>query len=196
MHGAIAENPSVRVVHEDLSTELTPQKLAPTKVEWVSRERCIFRSALKVFHCNLLLTLAQRMTTLNANAPKQALNMIRLWYSLGAMLLILVGVISLLPGGPDIGGNDKIAHCLTYMVIAAWFSILLVRVRGLLFVFFGLVFYGYLIERLQGMTDYRFEDVADMVANTLGVFIGLGFYFSPLRKPLLVIDSFLFRLKR
>jgi hypothetical protein len=60
MPGAIAENRSVRVVHEDRlggipwgwrsSTELTRQKLAPTKIEWVSRKKCIFRGALKVEH--------------------------------------------------------------------------------------------------------------------------------------------------
>ncbi|MFT5506542.1 MAG: hypothetical protein ACI8XC_004270, partial [Gammaproteobacteria bacterium] len=82
------------------------------------------------------------MTSLNTNVPKPALNMTGLWYALGAMLLILVGIFSLLRGGPDISGNDKLVHCLTYMVLSAWFSILLVRVRGLIFVFVGLVFYG------------------------------------------------------
>ncbi|MFT5504465.1 MAG: glycopeptide antibiotics resistance protein, partial [Gammaproteobacteria bacterium] len=51
-------------------------------------------------------------------------------------------------------------------------------------------------ERLQGMTDYRFEDFADMLANAIGVFLGLVFYFSPVRKLLLVTENFLFRLKR
>ena len=52
MHGAIVENRSVRVVHEDrpgwrTSTALTQQRLAPAKLPWVSREKCIFRGALE-----------------------------------------------------------------------------------------------------------------------------------------------------
>jgi hypothetical protein len=42
MPGAIAENQSVRAVHEGLSTELTPQKLAPAEMEWVSWKKRIF----------------------------------------------------------------------------------------------------------------------------------------------------------
>ena len=117
-----------------------------------------------------------------------------LWYSCGIALLVLVAVISLVPvsGG---GANDKLAHVLIYLVLSSWFSLIVAR-RALLWrVFSGLIIYGMLMEFLQGLTDYRSPEIADAVANSVGVAIGLLFHFSPFRHLLILIDSRLDRLR-
>jgi len=42
-----AENRSVYKIREDLSTELTPQRLAPAKLLWVSRKKTITEVPIK-----------------------------------------------------------------------------------------------------------------------------------------------------
>lgn len=119
----------------------------------------------------------------------------RLWYGCGIGLLLVVAVISLVPvsGG---GGNDKLAHVLIYLVLSSWFSLIAARPALLWRVFFGLIAYGFLMELLQGQTDYRSYEFADAVANSVGVAIGLLFHFSPFRRLLILVDSRLARLRR
>lgn len=49
---------------------------------------------------------------------------------------------------------------------------------SLLVVAFGLVLYGVVLEILQGLTGYRMMDGGDMLANSIGVLIGLAVWFS------------------
>ena len=44
------------------------------------------------------------------------LHLIWLWYLLGAMLLLVVGTLSLLPM-PDVGVGDKLSHLVTYVLL-------------------------------------------------------------------------------
>jgi len=113
----------------------------------------------------------------------------RLWYGCGIALLLIVAVASLVPvsGGGD--GSDKLAHFLIYMVLSIWFSLIITRPVLLWQVFFGLIGYGFFMELLQRLTDYRSFEFADALANSVGVAIGLLFHFSPLRRLLIQIDS-------
>ena len=104
----------------------------------------------------------------------------KLWFALAYGITLVVGVLSLIPG-PDIGGSDKLAHYLTYAILSAGFSLIVEQRRSLWLILFGLIAYGLLLEFLQGLTGYRYEDMADALANSLGVITGLVFYFSPLR---------------
>ena len=104
----------------------------------------------------------------------------KFWFALAYSITLAVGVLSLIPG-PDIGVSDKLAHFLTYAILSAGFSLIVELRRSLWLILFGLIAYGLMLEFLQGLTDYRFEDMADALANSLGVITGLGFYFSPLR---------------
>ena len=113
------------------------------------------------------------------------------WFVLAYILLLLLGVLSLMPVA-DIGGSDKIAHFLAYAGLSAWFSLIVQRRESLWRILFGLVSYGLLLEWLQSFTSYRSGDLADAVANSLGVITGLAFYFSPLRGILRDVDSWLF----
>jgi VanZ family protein len=88
-------------------------------------------------------------------------------------MLALVALLSLLPSPPDMGGNDKVLHFLTYFALSAGFTTLVNPNYKLLWVATGLILYGILIEFLQGLTGYRYLEIADMLANSSGVFCGL-----------------------
>lgn len=118
-----------------------------------------------------------------------------LWYACGAGLLVVVAVLSLLPV-PDVGVGDKLSHLLTYAVLGGWFGLLVTRPAGLGLVFAGLLAYGALIELLQGMTGYRYAEWGDLLANAIGLLLGLPLYFTPLRRLLYEVDRLLLRLGR
>ena len=94
-------------------------------------------------------------------------------------MLAIVGVLSLIPA-PDIGVSDKSMHFVTYFSLSAGFSLLVRLNRNLIFIAFGLISYGILLEFLQGMTGYRFMETYDMLANSAGVVCGLIVRFSSL----------------
>ena len=103
-------------------------------------------------------------------------------------MLVMVAIASLIPV-PDVGVGDKFAHVATYIILAGWFSLLGRNPRHLLWTFAGLTVYGCLIEVLQGMTGYRTTEWGDVVANSLGLLVGILFYFSPFRRLLHYIDG-------
>ena len=121
------------------------------------------------------------------------LRLLAVWYRLGALMLLVVGVASLLPA-PDIGVNDKLSHSLVYIVLAAWFGLLADSRIALLWTGAGLLAYGILIEMLQWMTSFRFAEAADVLANLIGIAIGLLVYFTPLRRVLAAVDRLLARI--
>lgn len=105
-----------------------------------------------------------------------------------------IAVLSLIPG-PDIGDSDKLVHFLTYALLSGWFSLVVKYSRTLWVVLFGLIAFGLLMENLQGLTSYRFQDMDDAIANGLGVMVGITIHFSPLRGILVKIDRFLHALR-
>lgn len=118
------------------------------------------------------------------------LRLARFWFTLAYLLLLVYGIMSLIPA-PDMGGSDKIAHFLAYAVASAWFSLLIRQRKSLWRILFGLISYGLFLEILQSFISYRNGDPVDAVANSLGVIVGLVFYFSPLRALLKKIDYWL-----
>jgi len=93
-------------------------------------------------------------------------------------VLGLVALLSLLPS-PDIGANDKLMHFITYFALSAGFTTLVNRNYKLLWVASGLILYGILLEFLQGLTGYRYLELADMLANSTGVLCGLLLRLTP-----------------
>lgn len=93
-----------------------------------------------------------------------------------AWIMAFLGVIFVslrpLPPGMDIPGGDKLAHLLTYMVLAITFPWVLTRKQTLvLFVF--LVLTGGILEGLQSvMALGRSGELADCLANGAGVLLG------------------------
>lgn len=98
------------------------------------------------------------------------------WLSIGIGLILSIIYLSLVPAPPKIisfFGADKVSHLLAYAVLTGWFGQLYLDKKSVFGVVVGFIFMGILLEILQGMTGYRMFDYADMLANTLGVFLGL-----------------------
>lgn len=96
-----------------------------------------------------------------------------LWLFLGWSLVALVTVLSLLPTEklPDADYNDKLGHILAYFAIMACFGQSHgARWRAVAGVF-GL---GAGLEILQGLSGYRDMSLADIVANSTGILLGVG----------------------
>ena len=118
--------------------------------------------------------------------------LIATWYGIGALQLVAVTVLSLVPMS-DTGVNDKLSHLVTYFVLAGWFGLLAANRAGLVWTFAAIVAYGGLIELLQAMTAHRQAEWADLLANSIGAGIGIWLYFTPLRRLLLFVDRSLAR---
>jgi VanZ family protein len=97
------------------------------------------------------------------------------WWRMGGYVLILYIIyLSLTPRPPDIDmqNGDKLGHFLSYGSLMFWFAqLVLARVERLRWAI-GFVLLGVTLEFLQGMTDYRNFDLADILANTVGVLLG------------------------
>lgn len=128
-------------------------------------------------------------------SEKSGLRLAPLWYLAGGLLLVGVAISSLIPI-PDISLDvgDKNAHFLTYAGLACWFGLLVRRPFSLLWVIIGISAFGMLIELLQSMTTYRYGEWADVLANSIGVAVGIIFSFTPLRRILEYVDDSLARL--
>jgi VanZ family protein len=112
------------------------------------------------------------------------------WYAIGALMLFVVGLLSLLPA-PDTGISDKLAHLVTYFLLAGWFAVI-ARDRGVLgWSLLGLIGYGMLIELLQAQTGYRYAEWGDVIANTSGCAGGILLHFTPLHRVTQVLDGWL-----
>jgi VanZ family protein len=97
-----------------------------------------------------------------------------LWAIAGWLLVLAVVAGSLLPGPslPTVAVGDKIQHAGAYCLLMVWFGGLYERRRhGVIAL--GLVALGVALDLLQLTTRTRTFDVADVVANSVGVLLGL-----------------------
>jgi VanZ family protein len=100
----------------------------------------------------------------------------RLWITMSLVLLAAVLFASLQPGfGPAVPANfDKVEHLAAYVLLALWFSGLVARSRYWV-VACGLLALGVVVEMLQWLMNLgRSAEVLDMLANALGVGLGLA----------------------
>jgi VanZ family protein len=99
----------------------------------------------------------------------------RLWIALSMMLLAAVLFVSLQPSfDPATPGSfDKVEHLSAYVLLALWFTGLVARTRYWV-VASGLLVLGFVIEVLQWLMNVgRTAEALDMLANTLGVGVGI-----------------------
>ncbi len=108
-----------------------------------------------------MLTALQRLTVKN-------------WRLLFYTLLVIVLVLALVPP-PDLpshSGSDKLHHALAFTVLTLLLSLahptlsVALRVAALLA-------YGLVMEALQSFTTYRSAEWSDLLADTLGILLGL-----------------------
>ena len=107
----------------------------------------------------------------------------RVWRAIGVLLILLVIWLSLTPSPIEIPvtQGDKLGHLTAYGTLMFWFSQLHRASHTRLIYVMGFVALGVGLELMQGETDYRVFEIADMVANATGVLLGL--IIAPPRGP-------------
>ena len=107
----------------------------------------------------------------------------RLWYALGAVLILVVVIASLVPARdlPRLRVSDKVEHTVAYLGLALWFGGL-VRLRNYLRLALALLALGGSIEIAQGLMGLgREADWRDFLANACGTGIGMLISLAGLR---------------
>lgn len=118
----------------------------------------------------------------------------RLWFFVGVLLALGVTAICLMPGSnlPDFHLWDKLEHGLAWVTLAFWFGSVVVH-RDILWVGLALVALGGAIEVLQGAMGLgRTADLRDLLADAVGILIGLLLVISPLGRLPAWLESKLF----
>lgn len=92
---------------------------------------------------------------------------------LSASGVVAVWVLCLMPAPPSGGSHyiDKLEHAGAYLLQVLAFVILFPQYRGRIVLAFLLQ--GALLEGLQALTTWRSAEWADMLANGLGVLLGV-----------------------
>jgi VanZ family protein len=119
------------------------------------------------------------------------LRYVNYWQAIGWIMVLIVIWLSLTPKPPQLPGFfawDKAQHMLAYASLMYWFGVSHPRHwRWPAFI----VSLGIGLEIVQGFTGYRSYDPNDMLANTLGVVVGLFIIQTPLGGWLAAVDRFL-----
>jgi len=110
----------------------------------------------------------------------------RAYVAVGWALVAAIVWLSLTPHPPqiDIEQGDKLGHFLSYGGVMFWFALLYVRMKVRALYAAGFIAMGIAIEFVQGWTGYRDFEVADMVADALGVVLAFGAATLIVRRPL------------
>jgi VanZ family protein len=97
-----------------------------------------------------------------------------LWLATGWLLVSSIIYLSLAPAPPsiDLPEGDKLEHVLAYAVLMFWFAQMYYRTRSRLLFAIGFVLLGVALEFLQGFTETRQFEIADMIADAAGVMLG------------------------
>jgi VanZ family protein len=97
-----------------------------------------------------------------------------LWLAVGWALVAAIVWLSLTSSPPriDFEQGDKLGHLASYATLMFWFSQLYMRkaTRALYALCFAAM--GVALEFAQGASGYRSFELADMLANALGVLCG------------------------
>ncbi|MDO8292667.1 MAG: VanZ family protein [Gallionella sp.] len=99
----------------------------------------------------------------------------RVWLAGGWLLVCLVGYLSLTPHPPQpmlFSNADKLEHGFAYASLSLWFCQIYLATRSRMIALAALIGLGVGLEFVQGWTGYRFFDVWDMAANSIGVLLG------------------------
>jgi VanZ family protein len=100
----------------------------------------------------------------------------RLWLTMGWVLVILAFIGSIVPMRDLPTGampNDKVQHVAAYALLSLWFAGIYPRSRYVV-IGIGLLIMGVAIEWMQGaMNVGRQSDLRDVLANSLGIVVGL-----------------------
>jgi VanZ family protein len=118
----------------------------------------------------------------------------RLWFFVGLAFAVVVTYLCLAPTKnlPSLHLWDKFEHSLAFVALAFWFGSIVVR-RDIPWVGVMLVVFGGLIELVQGWMGLgRSADIMDLLADSVGIALGLLLVFSPLGRIAPWLESKLF----
>lgn len=122
----------------------------------------------------------------------------RAWLAGGWLLVCLVAYLSLTPHPPQpllLPNADKIEHGFAYGLLALWFCQIYPATRSRMIALAALIGLGVGLEFVQGWTGYRFIDVWDMAANSIGVLLGFLLVRTPLGRLFISIETALRQVK-
>ena len=105
------------------------------------------------------------------------------WVALGWALVLAVVYLSLARDVPELAvpHGDKYGHVVAYATLMLWFSQLHAARHARAWLALAFVALGVGLEFVQGLTDYRSFELADMVADGIGV--ACGWLAAPPRLP-------------
>ena len=110
----------------------------------------------------------------------------KLFFVLFIILIIAITVLSLLPpkSGLELGKSDKLNHFLAYAILSLNFGFISTKIRSYFIGIPFLITYGLLIEFFQGFVPGRDPSFYDVLANSVGVFLGFFIFrlFSRIKK--------------
>ena len=116
----------------------------------------------------------------------------RFWLAGGWLFVGLVVYLSLMSDPPEplsFPDADKLEHGLAYAALALWFCQIYLRRPSRMMVVAALIAMGVAVEFMQGWSGYRYFDIRDMLANSLGVFLGYGLAHTALGRLFVLIES-------
>ena len=102
------------------------------------------------------------------------------WLGLGWAFIAFAVIVSLIPGTklPPTGVSDKFEHALAYLLLTVWFTGMYSR-SAYWRIGLSMFLLGIAIEVAQGLMPFgRQPDLRDVVANSLGILLGLGIALS------------------
>ena len=97
-----------------------------------------------------------------------------LWLAIGWGLVATIIWLSVTPKPPDLGveHGDKLGHLMAYGSVMFWFCQLYPRYPTRIVYGAGFIAMGVALEFVQRGLGYRSFEVADMVADAIGVLLG------------------------
>jgi VanZ family protein len=115
----------------------------------------------------------------------------KLWLACGWALVATVVFLSLTPTPPtgDFLLSDKLGHFSAYAAQMLWFCLLYRRARQRLALAMAFAAMGFGMELLQALTPTRMFELADALANSIGVAIGWALAATRLQFILFALES-------
>lgn len=118
----------------------------------------------------------------------------RAWLAGGWLLVGVVAYLSLTSHPPEFAPllfphADKLEHGFAYASLSLWFCQIYVRGYPRAVMAVILVGLGITLEFLQGLGGYRMFEVADMLANGLGVLLGFLLAHTPLGRLFILLET-------
>ena len=98
------------------------------------------------------------------------------WLAIGWGLVLFILLVSFLPmSARSLTVYDKVNHFLSYAILMAWFTQLFPQRKSQFVYMLAFALMGIAVEFIQGLTAYRSFELADMLANSLGLLAGWAF---------------------